>query len=86
MLATPELIREAAQAAELAARLPRWLAVPLFWQEADGREGEGALELLDAHETGRGSFTEVKLLRGAKVKMSVLTKAIKVPAESRRDG
>ena len=30
MLATPELIREAAQAAELEARLPRWRAVPLY--------------------------------------------------------
>ncbi len=30
MLATPELIREAAQAAELEARLPSWRAVPLY--------------------------------------------------------
>ena len=34
MLATPELIREAAQAAEMAARLPRWRTVPLY-READ---------------------------------------------------
>ncbi len=30
MLATPELIREAAQAAELEARLPHWCTVPLY--------------------------------------------------------
>lgn len=30
MLATPELIREAAQAAQLEARLPRWREVPLY--------------------------------------------------------
>ncbi len=30
MLATPELIREATQAAELEARLPRWRSVPLY--------------------------------------------------------
>ncbi len=30
MLATPELIREAAQAAQLEARLPRWRKVPLY--------------------------------------------------------
>lgn len=45
MLATPELIHEAAQAAELAARLPRWRKVPLYRERlspADNRLPESA--------------------------------------------
>lgn len=54
--------REVAHLSDVADRVgyrPRaLLAVPLFWQESDGTEGEGALELLDAREPGRGAFTE----------------------------
>jgi hypothetical protein len=48
MLATPELIREAAQAAELAARLPRWRALPIY------REHLSTAESLFP-ESGRGA-------------------------------
>lgn len=39
MLATPELIREAAQVAQLEARLPRWRTVPLYRERLAPAEG-----------------------------------------------
>ena len=50
MLATPELIREAAQAAQLEAHLPRWGAVPLY------RERLAAKQYSSSDPGGRGQF------------------------------
>ena len=42
MLATPELIREAAQAAQLERRLPRWGQVPLYRERLAAAENRGS--------------------------------------------
>jgi phenylacetate-CoA ligase len=67
MLATPELIREAAQAAQLEERLPRWRKVPLYrerltpakhrFPEAARRERFHQLPFITKHEM-RAGFPE----------------------------
>lgn len=73
MLATPELIREAAQAAELAARLPRWRALPLYrerlatavshFPESGSRAGFNQLPFITKREM-RAGFPEQFLNSG----------------------